>query len=1322
MRLLRNHPASGFLNVLLLWGMVVPTLLPTRARANIITIAKSAAGSAALGAVGSQTPQWAPDQLPGCVVAIDMVRAATHLTDTATAATGTTDVQTLTGGTGLTGSGTLTLNGQTTSALANNTTNAQLATALAALAGVGTGNVTVTGGPLNSATPLVITFGGALVYGPQNAITINIGTWAVVTPAIVHTTPGVAVAAGATPISSGSLAGYIPGEVAGGAALYNPPAGTQDSSHVPTYTVNNALFFGGKPCLQYTVATTDFLQFDNTPAMQTLNVGDTSVFIVYAQPSSGVNAIATLYSHGTTSGLAVSNFVTNGSLYLASQVDFSNRSPVSQFPAGTTVKTGNVLVEWETEQRAGTTNVPRMWMYTDGAYGVSHDMLGSAGVASVPSPSSTMWRLGNDYVTATTTTGNVGFLGAIGAVYVFNRHVSDEERRRIEAYLSSTYSVTLMHGGQPQDVDMFAPGFWTLPASVVVCGDSLSAGDGTNSTGGAGGDGFNSWLYGQADPLFPSVFQANYGSSGQTLATASTQITTRELKAGRNGHTKILYVWLGTNDFNSNPVAGQVTTNETNIQTIVNAAKSANWYVIVTTMLPRDGSSHPANDQALETVRLSWNAWLVANAVPNGGTLLNCDRLIDIGSDATYGIGPVAEVYTIHSGGGGTNVTYSLNGVTSGSSSVTTTAATLAGVLNTMSNLNTVVNEVTATGGPLGTSDIVLTFPGLVSSPQLGLLSVNNTGGSTVTVTETTVGRAGQQDTNAHYVAGVHLDQTGQQYKEVTYDRPTLISLLQQVLPASMMTPYINADGTSKPNSTQTAIKTQTDKIATNSGDSPNAVTAQTGTTSNGTAIATVQTTANAIKAKTDNLPASPAAVSDVTTATSTLATSSALSTAQTAITAIKAKTDLIATNGMDSANAVTAQGNASTAASAAASASASAATAATNTTNIPAGVWGALTSGGAFSTMNSIGSLLFTDINGTISGIPAGVLDATASAHNTAGTIGAKINAAGSAGDPWATLTSSESVSGSFGALLKQFTFDGSSFVKSDNQTGVNVTQWGGASLPTAFGANNLPSDYQQRGVAVTLPVGNSAGQISLNSGQVTVGTNNDKGNTSLAAAETLLAHTGTAQAGSATTITLANTASALSDYYQNQIIRIDSGTGAGQVRPILAGNYVGSTRVLTVATWVTVPDNTSVYSILSTAGASAGGGGGGGTVTVSTLYRLGAFPQTVPLSPVRMTAGDTASALQMPLTDDSGAALSFTDSPTVTFTMRLSGAGSSVIAAAAGTITTADAKGIRYATFKFSSGTPVPSAGTYTGTFSVDGTTFPSGRAIPIQVQAAL
>lgn len=72
---------------------------------------------------------------------------------------------------------------------------------------------------------------------------------------------------------------------------------------------------------------------------------------------------------------------------------------------------------------------------------------------------------------------------------------------------------------------------------------------------------------------------------------------------------------------------------------------------------------------------------------------------------------------------------------------------------------------------------------------------------------------------------------------------------------------------------------------------------------------------------------------------------------------------------------------------------------------------------------------------------------------------------------------------------------------------------------------------------------------------------------------------HGGTAVAAAASTITLAAGASAVDNTYVGEVIRIASGTGAGQARLITA--YNGTTKIATVSpAWTTIPTG-ATYSI---------------------------------------------------------------------------------------------------------------------------------------------
>mgnify|MGYP006076706377 CR=1 FL=1 len=73
---------------------------------------------------------------------------------------------------------------------------------------------------------------------------------------------------------------------------------------------------------------------------------------------------------------------------------------------------------------------------------------------------------------------------------------------------------------------------------------------------------------------------------------------------------------------------------------------------------------------------------------------------------------------------------------------------------------------------------------------------------------------------------------------------------------------------------------------------------------------------------------------------------------------------------------------------------------------------------------------------------------------------------------------------------------------------------------------------------------------------------------------------HSGTAQSGGSSVITLAASASSSDGAYGSLDVVIDSGTGIGQTRTISA--YNGTTKAATVsASWTTNPDATSVYTV---------------------------------------------------------------------------------------------------------------------------------------------
>lgn len=107
------------------------------------------------------------------------------------ASQGTNEVQSLSVNGATAGTFTVTFAGVTSAAIAFNATAATVQAALEAMASIGAGNVTVTGGPANTATPLTVTFVGSL--GNRNVSQATINGAGLTGGAITNTTttPGV---------------------------------------------------------------------------------------------------------------------------------------------------------------------------------------------------------------------------------------------------------------------------------------------------------------------------------------------------------------------------------------------------------------------------------------------------------------------------------------------------------------------------------------------------------------------------------------------------------------------------------------------------------------------------------------------------------------------------------------------------------------------------------------------------------------------------------------------------------------------------------------------------------------------------------------------------------------------------------------------------------------------------------------------------------------------------------------------------------------------------------------------------------------------------
>lgn len=135
----------------------------------------------------------------------------------------------------------------------------------------------------------------------------------------------------------------------------------------------------------------------------------------------------------------------------------------------------------------------------------------------------------------------------------------------------------------------------------------------------------------------------------------------------------------------------------------------------------------------------------------------------------------------------------------------------------------------------------------------------------------------------------------------------------------------------------------------------------------------------------------------------------------------------------------------------------------------------------------------------------------------------------------------------------------------------------------------DSLQTDYNQSSISATAPVpGGLYATLDIPTylrGAGTAGQAPDFGvllrGCSMAETLTAAAVTGTAQAGAASTITLAAGASAVNDAYKGMPITITAGTGANQEARVITA-YNGTTKVATVfPNFAVTPDGTSQYSI---------------------------------------------------------------------------------------------------------------------------------------------
>jgi hypothetical protein len=162
--------------------------------------------------------------------------------------------------------------------------------------------------------------------------------------------------------------------------------------------------------------------------------------------------------------------------------------------------------------------------------------------------------------------------------------------------------------------------------------------------------------------------------------------------------------------------------------------------------------------------------------------------------------------------------------------------------------------------------------------------------------------------------------------------------------------------------------------------------------------------------------------------------------------------------------------------------------------------------------------------------------------------------------------------------ALAVNRSFDGLSVAANGGIISGNVLMNHGESGITVSGSdllivgNEVVGNGQSRFLSTTPSGEKTVGGIEINGNRNSITKNIVR--------KSLCWDSGNVVSATSTTITLAQTASATTDYYVNQTIEILSGTGAGQTNKITA--YNGSTKVATVQnSWGTVPTSSSAYLV---------------------------------------------------------------------------------------------------------------------------------------------
>ena len=340
-----------------------------------------------------------------------------------------------------------------------------------------------------------------------------------------------------------------------------------NATNQPLLTLNKD---GGYPAAQFGASNSTLLNFGNPDVLNAGNLGSSTVFIVFRQPTAP-GSYATLLHKGPGGSsrtwwlIHQSNSIVIDYQHAASKpaLTYTNANVYSYAFSPTSATAGLEI------------------SFLNGSSTVGDYITPKTGLPEYATTST--WNIGGD--TSIGFNGN----GYIQAVYIYNRALSLAEINEVNEYLSVKFNT---------------PWRWPLPrtSQVIYDGNSISSGS-------SKGPAFSTLIYNTQAVKIPYDNVAVSGWSTSELITAAPTKVDPLYNSRLNNN--ILVAWEGTNE-----------TPYTNLPTYYNARKAVGWKNIAITVLPHNGG---------ETDRIATNNSLRSNYTSYAEALVDMGSDLTIG-------------------------------------------------------------------------------------------------------------------------------------------------------------------------------------------------------------------------------------------------------------------------------------------------------------------------------------------------------------------------------------------------------------------------------------------------------------------------------------------------------------------------------------------------------------------------------------------------------------------------------------------------------------------------------------------------------------------